>query len=101
MRYRVRTPAQRYRAAEAKGAAERAAGAPDRTDEDARQPCTLDLRGAGGPVLVLEPRRGYHAWRQRDAASGELLDCAALKTLLHRIADKLPAALAPRTSARG
>lgn len=62
---------------------------------DNRQPITLDLRAAGGGVETLEPRLGYVAWRRR-AESGEVKDCAALKTLLHRIADELPRQLGAR-----
>jgi hypothetical protein len=72
---------------------ERDDGIPDRAPmTDARQPCVIDLRGAGGPMLTLEPRLGYIAWRQRDEA-GAVTDCAALKTLLHRLADMLPRTL--------
>ena len=62
---------------------------------DSRQPITLDLRAAGGGVETLEPRIGYVAWRRTDEA-GEVKDCAALKTLLHRIADELPRQLGAR-----
>ena len=62
---------------------------------DSRQPITLDLRAAGGGIETLEPRLGYVAWRRR-AESGEVKDCAALKTLLHRIADELPRQLGAR-----
>lgn len=92
---RVRTPAQRYRAQERKAQAERDAGIPDRVDADFRTACMVDLRGAGGPLLTLEPRRGYHAWRMVE--DGKVKDCAALKTLLHRIADDLPRTIAPRS----
>ena len=64
--------------------------------EDRRTPISLDLRPAGGPNLTLEPRLGYVAWRARDAESGEVVDCAALKELLHRVADGLPRILAMR-----
>lgn len=81
----------RWRAAEARAQAERNTGISDRAPmQDCRTPIALDLRPAGGPCLVLEPRYGYVAWRARDAESGEVKDCAALKELLHRIADKLP-----------
>ena len=81
---RVKNAAQRYRAQERRAQAERDAGIPDRVDEDFRTACLLDLRGAGGPLLTLEPRRGYHAWRM--VQDGKVTDCAALKTLLHRSA---------------
>lgn len=101
MRFRNRSAAARYsaqcrwRAAEARAESEREAGIPDRGHDDARQPCTIDLRGAGGPLLTLEPRVGYVAWRQINDA-GEVEACAALKTLLHTLADKLPRMLAAR-----
>lgn len=91
---RVRNAAQRYRAQERKAQAERDAGIPDRVDADFRTSCMVDLRGAGGPLLYLEPRRGYHAWRR--IKDGTVIDCAALKTLLHRIADDLPPTRSPR-----
>lgn len=85
----------RWRNAEARAQAERDAGIPDREPvTDYRQPCTIDLRGAGGPLLTLEPRLGYLAWRQLDK-SGQVTDCAAIKTLLHRLADSLPRMLSP------
>ncbi len=96
MRIRYRSAAQRFRAQEARAEAERQAGVPDREDADFRRPCMLDLTGAGGPRLVLEPRRGYVAWRARDADTGELVDCAAIKALLHNIADRLPRMMSER-----
>jgi hypothetical protein len=81
----------RWRAAEHRAQAEREDGIPDRPLlDDARQPIDLDLRTWGGPRLRIVPRAGYIAGRQIDADSGAVTDCAALKTLLHRIADKLP-----------
>ena len=57
----------RWRNAEARAQAERDEGVPDREPlKDWRQPCVIDLRGAGGPLLTLEPRLGYLAWRQRE-----------------------------------
>ena len=76
--------------------AERDAGVPDRTASDNRQPFDLDLRQAGGRNLHIEPRLGYVAWRAVDADSGVVLYCAALKELLHKIADDLPRMLAAR-----
>ena len=69
---RVRTAAQRYRAQERRAQAERDAGIPDRVDADFRTACLLDLRGAGGPLVTLEPRRGYHAWRNRGGSWGSI-----------------------------
>jgi len=91
---RIRTAAQRRRSQERKAQAEREAGIPDRVDADFRTACLLDLRGAGGPLLTLEPRRGYHAWRMVE--DGTVTDCAALKTLIHRIADQMPRTLGVR-----
>lgn len=62
---------------------------------DTRQPITLDLRSAGGPLVTLEPRIGYIGWRVRDEA-GQVSECAAIKTLLHRIADRLPRTMGVR-----
>ena len=73
-----------------KAQAERDAGIPDRpADVDLRQPFDIDLRTWGGPALHIEPRLGYIAARSRDLETGAV-DCAALKTLLHRLADSLP-----------
>lgn len=81
----------RWRAAEAHAEAERADGIPDRAGwQDAREPIDLDLCSVGGRAWRLEPRLGYLAWRQIDSATGEVVRCAALKTLLREIADKLP-----------
>ena len=72
-------------------------GIPDRAPmTDARQPFTLDLKAAGFHDLRIEPRLGYVAWRAVDVDSGEVLHCAALKELLHWIADQLPRMLAMR-----
>lgn len=64
--------------------------------EDTRQAFELDLRGAGWKLLRIEPRLGYVAWRAIDTESGEVLHAAALKELLHWIADRLPRWLALR-----
>lgn len=75
--------------------AERDAGIPDRPmPTDCREPITLDLRSAGGPLILLEPCLGKIAWKLRDGDA--VKDRAALKTLLHRIADKLPRQLGER-----
>lgn len=101
MRFRTRRAAARYsaqcrwRAAEQRAQAERDGGTPDREPyRDLREPITLDLRSYGGALVRIEPRIGYLACRMLDE-SGVVTDCAALKTLLHRIADGLP-----RTSRR-
>lgn len=91
---RIRNAEQRKRAQERRAQAERDAGIPDRTDADFRTACFVDLRGCGGPLLTLEPRRGYHAWRM--VQDGKATDCAAIKTLLHRIASSLPCTLGLR-----
>ncbi len=102
MRFRNRSAANRHsancrwRAEEARAEAEREAGIPDREPyTDARRAFTVDLRSAGGSLVTFEPRAGYIAWRQLDEA-GEVTDCAALKTLLHRLADSLPPTLGAR-----
>jgi hypothetical protein len=102
MRFRTRSDAARYsaqsrwRAAEARAQAEREDGIPDRHPAaEWRSTCIIDLRGAGGPLLTLEPRAGYVSWRAVDQA-GNVIDCAALKTLLHTVADALPRELAAR-----
>lgn len=85
----------RWRAAEARAQAEREAGIPDvPLPVDVRDPFTLDLRNVGGKVWRFEPRVGYIAWR-RIGEGGEV-ECAALKTLLHRTADELPRAMSLR-----
>ena len=63
---------------------------------DIRRPFDLPLRAAGWRDLRIEPRRGYVAWRAVDAATGEVLHVAALKQLLHWIADAMPRMLAAR-----
>lgn len=87
----------RWRVAEQQAQAERDAGIPDRSAyEDRRLPFTLDLRTWGGPHLHIEPRLGYISARALDAATGRVVGCAALKTLLHDIADRLPRTLSAR-----
>lgn len=81
----------RWRAAELRADAEREADIPDREPIiDARQQIDLDLRTWCGPHLRIEPRMGYVSGRAIDMQTGTAIDCAALKTLLHRIADRLP-----------
>jgi hypothetical protein len=95
MRFRNRSAAARYsanarwRAAEARAQAERDAGTPDRPMlTDMRRPFDLDLTTWGGPRLHIEPRIGYIAARAIDQTGA--VQVAALKTLLHRLADSLP-----------
>lgn len=64
--------------------------------DDVRQSFELDLRSYGGQWLRFEPRLGYHASRMYDASTGQLLRCAAMKTLLHEVANQLPRMLSPR-----
>jgi hypothetical protein len=86
----------RWRTAETRAQAERDAGIPDDpAPVDCREPFALDLRSAGGPLYRIEPRRAYVAWRAIDEA-GTVKHCAALKELLHTIADELPRMLAAR-----
>jgi hypothetical protein len=92
----VRAANARWRAAEQRAQAERDEGIPDRADADCRQPFDLLLRAAGYRDLRIEPRRGYVAWRAVDAQTGEVLHSAALKELLHWIADEMPRMLAAR-----
>ena len=47
------------------------------------------------PNVGIEPRLGYVSWRAIDIESGEVLHCAALKELLHWIADELPRMVSP------
>lgn len=103
MRFRTRSDAARYsanarwRAAEARAEAERAAGIPDRpAPVDLRQPITLDLTSYGGQRLRIEPRPGRISVRVIDADTGAVIDCGALKTALHRLADGLPRTLGAR-----
>lgn len=65
-----------------------ARGEPMRDDADFRSSCVLDLRGAGGPLLTLEPVRGKVAWKARDA-SGAVVRRCAIKAMLHAVADDM------------
>ncbi len=95
-RRHVRAAQARWRAAAERAQAERDAGIPDREDvPDHRQPFSLDLRSAGGDCWHIEPRRGYVSWRAIDS-TGQVRHCAALKTLLTRIAADLPRMLSAR-----
>lgn len=76
-----------------------AAGEPERTDADFRSACVLDLRGAGGPALTLLPVRGKVAWRAVDE-SGAVVGRAAIKALLHLVADDLTRMQSFRSASR-
>ena len=86
--YRPMSAASRDARADRKRAEAEARGEPIRTDADFRSACTLDLRGAGGPLLTLYPVRGKIAWRAVDA-EGRTVQRAAIKTLLHLIGAEL------------
>lgn len=87
----------RWRAAEALAEAERDSGIHDREPaQDFRQPFDLLLRSAGYKDLRIEPRIGYVAWRAVDVDTGDVVDCAALKTLLRNVAERLPRMLGAR-----
>ena len=87
----------RWRNADARAQAERDEGIPDAPPiEDAREAFVMSLRSAGFRDLRIEPRRGYVAWRAVDAATGEVLHCAALKELLRWVASQVPRMLAFR-----
>lgn len=94
------TPVQGSRARERRAQWERDDGIPDRQPvEDAREPFLLLLKAAGYHDLRIEPRRGYVAWRAVDIETDAALHCAALKELLHWIADRVPRYLALRNCA--
>lgn len=59
-----------------------------------RDQIVLDLRSAGGAMWAIEPLQGLIAWRA--TSDDGKRDKAALKTLLHRIADQLPRQLGER-----
>ena len=97
MRSQYATPAQRDRAAINRAEWEREQGIPDPAPpQDMRRAFLLDLRSAGGRLLSIEPRLGYVAWRAVDEETGEVMHTAALKELMHWIADRLPRWLALR-----
>lgn len=76
---------------------ERDTGIPDRPmPTDCRDTLVLDLRSYGGKRLRIEPRVGYIACRVFNDETGELVECCALKTALHAIADSLPRTLGAR-----
>ena len=76
---------------------ERQAGIPDRVDTDSRQPFDMMLKSAGFHDMRIEPRLGYIAWRAVCIDTGRVLHCAALKELLHWIADVLPRMMGARS----
>lgn len=85
----------RWRAVKAQH--EREDGIPDEPIiEDCRQPFDLPLAAAGFVDLRIEPRLGYVSWRAVDAATGEVLHCAAMKSLLRWIARQCVRPLAAR-----
>ena len=89
----------RWRAAEIRAEQKRIDCVPAREPaHDNREPIRLDLRSAGGKGWIIEPRAGYIGWRLRDEDSGEVSVCAALKTLMHRLADELPRTLGRRSA---
>jgi hypothetical protein len=93
----VRAANARWRVAEARAEAEREAGIADiPLPADTRQPLDLDLRSWGGPLVRIEPRAGYIAGRAIDVEAGQMIECAALKTLLRTIARRLPRTLSPK-----
>ena len=80
-------------------AAQYAEGIPDRApDTDMRSPIRFDLASEGYRDVIVEPRIGYVSWRMLDAQTGKCIECAALKTLLHRLADRLPRTLGARAA---
>ena len=75
---------------------ERQDGIPDVVIEDGRTSFPLLLKDAGFHDMRIEPRIGYVAWRAVDMETGAVLHHAALKELLHWIADRVPRMLALR-----
>ena len=97
MKRQYGTAEQRSNAKARRAQWEREDGIPDReTVTDTRQPFALDLKAAGFHDLRIEPRLGYVAWRAVDVDSGKVLHSAALKELLHWVADQLPRMLSMR-----
>lgn len=87
----------RWRAAELRADAERAAGIPDEPmPTDVRQPFPMPLAHLGFRDLRIEPRLGYVAWRAVDTTTGQVLHCTALKELLRWVAGQIPRMLAER-----
>lgn len=75
--------------------AERAAGIPDRAQDDVREPIELDMRCAGGPCVTFRPVARKTSWNAYDD-SGRFLRRGTLKQLLHAFADQLPRQLGAR-----
>ena len=98
MRYRHRSPASRYAAAERRADAERAAGIPDREPPPPRATWWLDLRVIGGPWWRCEPRIGYVSYRVYTEPEGERVMCGPPKTILAKAAAKLPQTLSLRAA---
>lgn len=88
----------RWRGRSDRADAERQAGIPDRPSwPDERSSIDLDLSSYGGRRLRIEPRIGYIAVRVIDEDTLEVIDCAAIKTALHRIADSLARTMGARS----
>ena len=91
------TPDRRYNARSRQAQWARDDGIPDREPiEDTRAAFDLPLKAAGYFDLLIQPRLGYVSWRAIDKATGTVLHCAALKELLHWIADRVPRYMALR-----
>jgi hypothetical protein len=81
--------------ADATRAAAEAAGIPVREDVDERTDGVIDLRGLGGPHLIVRPARGKIAVRALDPETMAQVQRCSLKQLLHWLGDKTPRTLAP------
>ena len=95
MKFRRRTPAQRFAAAERKAQAERDAGIPDRQAPPLLPPLLLDLRGAGGPHWRCEHRPGTCQWRVFDADTGARMMCGQIGGIIsaaHKATPRMRAA---------
>jgi hypothetical protein len=98
MRYRLRSSASRYAAAERKAQAQRDAGIPDR-EPDQRVTWWIDLRPIGGPWWRCEPRIGYISYLVYAEPGGERVMCGPPKTILARAAALLPRVMSARAAA--
>lgn len=96
MRHRYTRRSQSDALAEARMQRAAEAGIPVRTDPPLPAPITLDLSDAGGKRLTLHKCRRGRAWRAVDEATGKAVARAALKELLHKLADALPRTLGAR-----